>query len=108
MTRFLREFEQLLLLSLIQLGDDAYTASIGRLLKQRTGRTVSPGAIYTALGRLERRGFVTSRFGDPTPERGGKRKKFYRLEGAGRTALRHTQAFLASVAADEAPEADTQ
>jgi len=105
MARFLREFEQVLLLSLIQLGDEAYTASIGRLLRTRTGRSISPGAIYTALERLERRGLVTSRFGEPTPERGGKRKKYYRIEPAGRAALEHTKQWLARVTApgSEAP-----
>jgi len=91
MRRFLGEFEQLLLLSLLQLGDDAYTVTIRRTIEDQAGRSVSPGAIYTALERLERRGFVTSRFGEPTPERGGKRKKFYRIEAAGRAALRDAQ-----------------
>lgn len=88
MRRFLGEFEQLLLLVLRQFGTrDAYTVTIRRAIADSTGRQVSPGAIYTALERLERRGLVSSRFGDPTPERGGKRKKFYRLEPAGATAL---------------------
>lgn len=94
MRRFLGEFEQLLLLSLLQLGDDAYTVTIRRTIEGQAGRPVSPGAIYTALERLERRGLVTSRFGEPTPERGGKRKKFYRIEAAGRAALRDAQDVL--------------
>jgi DNA-binding PadR family transcriptional regulator len=95
MRRFLGEFEQLLLLALVQLGDEAYTVTIRRTLEARTGRRISPGAIYTALERLDRRGFVSSRFGDPTPERGGKRKKFYRIAAPGLAALRDSQAVLA-------------
>jgi DNA-binding PadR family transcriptional regulator len=99
MRRFLGEFEQLLLLALVDLEDEAYTVSIRRVLESRTGRHVSPGAIYTALERLGARGLVSSRFGDPTPERGGKRKKFYRIEAAGQDALRASQEMLRRVAA---------
>jgi DNA-binding PadR family transcriptional regulator len=94
MRRFLGEFEQQLLLALTQLGDDAYTVTIRRTIERGTGRRVSPGAIYTALERLEKRGLVSSRFGEPTPERGGKRKKFYRIEAAGLAALRTARALL--------------
>lgn len=99
MRRFLGEFEHVLLLALRQLGDDeAYTVTIRRAIADGTGRQVSPGAIYTALDRLERRGFVASRFGEPTPERGGKRKKFYRLEPAGVRALEDAEAALRRLA----------
>jgi PadR family transcriptional regulator PadR len=98
MRRHLGELEQLLLLALAHLGDDAYGVSIATLIEARTGRVLAPGAIYTALDRLARRGFVTSRWGDPTPERGGKRKRFYRLRPAGATALRETQEALARMA----------
>lgn len=91
MSRFLGEFEHVLLAALAELGDAAYTVPIREFFERTTGRTVSPGAIYTALTRLERRGFVGSRFGDPTPHRGGKRKKFYRLEPPGVAALREAQ-----------------
>jgi PadR family transcriptional regulator PadR len=94
MARFLGPFEHLLLLALVHLDQDAYTVSIRTFLEEATGRTVSPGAIYTALTRLERRGFVRSRFGAPTPERGGKRKKYYRLEPKGATAVRDAQQQL--------------
>ena len=103
MPRFLGPFEHLLLLALARLGDDAYTASIRAFLEDATERTVSPGAIYTALNRLERRGFVSSRFGDPTPERGGKRKKFYRLETPGASAVRDAQQQLARLGRTVAP-----
>jgi PadR family transcriptional regulator PadR len=98
MRRHLGELEQLLLLALAHLGDGAYGVSIATLIEARTGRVLSPGAIYTALDRLETRGFVTSRWGDPTPERGGKRKRYYRLRPAGATALRETQTALARMA----------
>jgi DNA-binding PadR family transcriptional regulator len=98
MARALGEFEQLLLLALLRLGDQAYGASIGRTIHERTGRTASPGAIYTALDRLERRGFVGSKLGDPTPERGGKRKRFYHLRPSGAAALRDVQQTMAQMA----------
>ena len=98
MRRHLGELEQVLLLALVHLGEDAYGASIARLVADRTGRVLSPGAIYTALDRLERRGFVSSRWGDPTPERGGKRKRHYRLRAAGAAAIRDAQRALAQMA----------
>jgi DNA-binding PadR family transcriptional regulator len=103
MPRFLGPFEHLLLLALARLGDDAYTASIRTFLEETTGRDVSPGAIYTALSRLERRGLVSSRFGDPTPERGGKRKKFFRLEPHGAAAVRDAQQQLSRLGRSLAP-----
>ncbi len=83
----LGELEQVLLFALIRLGNDAYGASIRREIEQQTGRSLSPGAIYTAMDRLELRGYVTSRLGDATPVRGGRRKKLYRLAPAGARAL---------------------
>jgi PadR family transcriptional regulator len=95
MRAFLGQFEHALLYALVHLEDEAYTVTIGRAIEARTGRHVSAGAIYTALARLERRGLVSSRFGDPTPERGGKRKRFYRLSAAGLRALRQSEQALA-------------
>jgi PadR family transcriptional regulator, regulatory protein PadR len=92
---FLGEFEQLLLLAVMRLHDEAYGRRIALEIEARTGRTVSPGAVYTALDRLERRGLVSSRLGDPTPERGGKRKRFYKLEKTGAAMLRNSQTALA-------------
>lgn len=88
---YLREFEQLLLFTLLRLDEPAYGVTIRRDIEQRTGRRVSPGAIYTGLRRLERRELVTSWLGEPTPVRGGKRKRYYRLEAAGRESLRLAQ-----------------
>jgi DNA-binding PadR family transcriptional regulator len=103
----LGEFEQLLLLALVRLKDDAYGVRIRELIEARTGRTVSPGAIYTALDRLERRDLVSSRLGDPTPQRGGKRKRYYRLEPAGAQLLRESQDALARMARGLKLEAET-
>lgn len=104
MSRFLGEFEHLLLLSLVHLGDEAYTARIRKTLEAWTDRTVSPGAVYTALERLERRGVVVSTFGAPTPARGGKRKKFYTLEPAGAAALKASQQTIARLSRTLAPK----
>jgi PadR family transcriptional regulator PadR len=98
MRRHLGELEQVLLLALAHLGEEAYGVSIASLIEARTGRVLSPGAIYTALDRLEQRGFVSSRWGEKTPERGGKRKRYYRLRPAGALALRQTQHALAQMA----------
>jgi PadR family transcriptional regulator PadR len=87
MGRALGEFEQLILFALLELEEDAYGAAIGREIERRTGRQVSAGAVYTALDRLASRGLVTSEVGEPTPERGGRRKKFYRLEPSGAAEL---------------------
>jgi DNA-binding PadR family transcriptional regulator len=81
------DFEQRILFALIRLGTDAYGVTIRGDIEARTGRAVSAGALYTALGRLETRGLVSSRLGEPTPERGGKRKRLYTVEPAGERAL---------------------
>jgi DNA-binding PadR family transcriptional regulator len=80
-------FEQLILFALVRLGADAYGVTIRTEIEARTGREIAPGALYTALDRLETRGFVSSRLGDPTPQRGGKRKRLYTLLPAGTRAL---------------------
>jgi len=107
MRSFLGEFEQLLLLALLGSGGETYGVEIRRSIEERTGRTVSPGAIYTALDRLERRGLVLSRLGEPTAERGGKRKRYYRLQAAGEKLLRESQRALARMAGHAVPETET-
>ena len=81
------DFEQRILFALVRLGANAYGATIRNEIEARTGRAVSAGALYTALNRLETRGLVASRLGDPTPERGGKRKRLYTIRPAGERAL---------------------
>ena len=100
----LGEFELLLLLALLQTKEEMYGVQIRAVIEDRTGRTVSPGAIYTALDRLERRSLVSSRLGDPTKQRGGKRKRYYRIESAGATRLRQSQRALAQMARGVSPE----
>jgi DNA-binding PadR family transcriptional regulator len=90
----LGEFEQLVLLSLTRLGQDAYGVPIADDIGARTGREVSLGAVYKTLERMEDKGLVTSRIGEPTPERGGRRKKHYRIAAAGQRALRQSMAAL--------------
>jgi DNA-binding PadR family transcriptional regulator len=80
-------FEQQILFALMHLGVDAYGLTIREQIEARTGRAISAGALYTALDRLEKRGMVSSRLGDPTPQRGGKRKRLYTVEPAGERAL---------------------
>jgi PadR family transcriptional regulator, regulatory protein PadR len=81
------EFEQLTLLALLRLEPDAYGASIRREIETRADRTVQLGAVYTTLDRLERKGLVQHWMGEPTAERGGRRKKLYRLTPSGAEAL---------------------
>lgn len=82
----LGDFEQRILFALLRLGTDAYGVTIRADIEERTGRAVSPGALYTALDRLEKRGLVASHLGEPTPERGGKRKRLYTIQPAGERA----------------------
>lgn len=107
MRAYLGEFEQLLLFALLQLEDDAYGSRIRESIERRTGRTVSPGAVYTALDRLESRGLVSSVLGPPTAQRGGKRKRFYRIEPEGAELLRRSQEALARMARGLTPKLRT-
>ena len=101
---WLGEFEQVVLFAVAQL-DDAYGATIRDEIARRTGRQVSAGAIYTTLERLEARGHLTSWWGDPTPERGGKRKRHFKLKASGREALeRSWQAMRAMARGFDAKE----
>src|SRR5688572_18679454 len=90
----LGELEQLLLLAILRLRDDAYGVTIRAELADRAGRTVAPGALYTALDRLESKGLIVSRMSDPTPQRGGRAKRHVMVTAAGREALtRAVQAY---------------
>lgn len=83
----LGELEQLILLAVLRLGDDAYGVTIRGELRDRAGRAVTPGALYTTLERLEAKGLVVSRMGDPTPTRGGRAKRYVQVTAAGLHAL---------------------
>jgi len=100
-------FEQLLLLALVRLGDDTYGVPIRDEIEARTGRTVSPGAIYTALDRLERRGLVRSRLSEPTAVRGGKRKRCYRLTARGSDAIAQAHGDILEMARGLKPRLGT-
>jgi PadR family transcriptional regulator PadR len=90
----LGEFEQAVLVAVAHLEDDAYGVTIRREIETRTGRTIAVGALYTAIDRLEAKGFVTSSMSDPTPVRGGRSKRHVQLSPAGRNALRQSREFL--------------
>lgn len=91
---YLGEFELLVLLAILRLDQDAYGVTIRDALERETSREIALGAIYKTLGRLEDKGYVSSRLGDPTPERGGRRKKMYRLEAIGSRALKQSVSDL--------------
>ncbi len=84
----LGDFEQLVLLALLRLGPEAYGATVRREIETHAGRELSISAVYTTLQRLEQKGFVRSRMGEPTPERGGRRRKHFELLPAGARALK--------------------
>ena len=88
------EFEQAVLLAILHLGDNAYGMEIRTLIEERTGRDVAIGAMYTTLERLSRKGYVSSRVGEPTAERGGRAKKFYAVEEPGREPLARAEEFM--------------
>ena len=81
------ELEQLVLLALLRLGPEAYGVAIAEEIETRAGRRASLGSVYKTLIRLETKRLVTTRLGEPTPERGGRRKRFYQLTPAGQMAL---------------------
>ena len=85
---YLGEFEQLVLLAVLQLGDNAYAVPLRRAIEEAAARSVSRGALYTTLERLETKGFLSSRMGEPTADRGGRRRRYYSVMPAGVRALR--------------------
>ena len=94
---YLGEFELMVLLALIRLGDEAYGVPISREIEERSGREVALGSVYAALERLEEKGLTTSRLGDPTAERGGRAKRYFRVTAQGLRAVRETQKALISL-----------
>ena len=93
----LGELEQAVMMAIIRHGANAYGVPIRRELGERLGREISFGAVYTTLERLEAKGFISSRTGDPTPERGGRAKRFYRVEAPGHRALNEARSRVASI-----------
>ena len=95
----LGDFEQLVLMGVLRLGDTAYGAAIRQEIHLRSGRDVSISAVYTTLDRLEVKGLVSSWIGAPTAERGGRRRKFYALRPAGTAALQQAYRAISAMAA---------
>ncbi len=91
---YLGEFEQIVLLALLRLRERAYGMRIRQEIEERTGRPVSIGAIYATLDRMQSKGYVSSWLADPTAERGGRAKRFFKMEAAGITALKQSQDAL--------------
>ena len=95
--RYLGEFELMLLLAVIQLGEEAYGVPISCELERHGKRNVALGSVYAALERLEIKGLVDSTLGDPTPERGGKAKRFFRITQQGLRQVQDTRRILTSL-----------
>lgn len=87
MADHLGEFEQIVLLAVLRLGDDAYGVPIRREIEKQAGRKTTVGALYSTLDRLEAKGYVGSWFADPTAERGGRSRRYFRVEPTGVEAL---------------------
>jgi PadR family transcriptional regulator, regulatory protein PadR len=101
MTRsYLGELELMVLLAIARLGDDAYGVPISKELLTFAQREVSLGSIYAALERLESKGFVSYSLGEPTPERGGRAKRYFRVTDSGGRALKMTRAALTRLWSD--------
>jgi PadR family transcriptional regulator, regulatory protein PadR len=86
----LGEFEQLVLWSVVRLGNQGYGTTIQREIESRAKRTCALGALYTTLDRMEQKGLISSRVGEPTAERGGRAKRYFQIEGAGAHALKES------------------
>lgn len=91
---YLGEFEYAVLLAVLHVRDEAYAVPVRELIEERTGRPVARGALYTALERLEAKGCLRSRMGEPTPERGGRARRYFTVTPAGLRALKATHAAL--------------
>jgi PadR family transcriptional regulator PadR len=90
----LGDFEQLVLLAIIRIGDEVYGVPIVQEIERRTFRHVAPAAVYVTLRRLEAKGLVISWLGDPTPERGGKARRYVKITRAGIESLRATRKVI--------------
>lgn len=93
MIGYIGEFEELVLLTIAALDENAYGVSIKEDIEQRTDRSISIGALHSTITRLEEKGFVKSWLGDPTQERGGRRKRYFQLTNQGKSALQKVKAL---------------
>ncbi len=88
---YLGEFQEIVMLSILALGAEAYGMQIQKEIAEKSGRSISRGALHSALTRLEDKGFLSSRFGEATKVRGGKSKKYYEVTEQGRSALEEAE-----------------
>lgn len=95
----LGDLEQLVLLAILQLGDDAYGVTIARVLREKAGRDLAMPTVYTTLERLESKGYLASSLGESSAERGGRRKRYFRVNAAGERALRESLTALHALTA---------
>jgi DNA-binding PadR family transcriptional regulator len=91
---YLGELEQIVLLAVLRLGDEAYAVPILEEIARQTGRTIARGALYTALDRLETKGCLRSRLGEPVAERGGRARRYFTVTPAAIRALTHARRAL--------------
>jgi PadR family transcriptional regulator PadR len=91
---YLGNFELMVMLALVRLGENAYGVPISIVIEERSGREVALGSVYATLERLEKKGLVYSDLGEPTPERGGRAKRYFRVTSKGLREVRHTQRTL--------------
>ncbi len=91
---FLGGFELLVLLALIRIGDEAYGVPISEAIEESSGKEVAMGSVYITLERLEQKGFVSSRLGEPTAERGGRAKTYFRITAKGLREVRQARRTL--------------
>ena len=94
---YLGELELMVMLTLIRLGENAYGVPISREIEASSGREVALGSVYATLERLEQKGFVSSRLGEPTAERGGRAKRFFRVTARGLHEVQKTRQTLTSL-----------
>jgi DNA-binding PadR family transcriptional regulator len=97
---FLTDFELMILLATLRTEEEAYGVRIAEEIERIGRRSVVMGAVYAALDRLERNGLVSSSMGDPTPERGGRAKRFFRVTPRGLRAVKQTQDALVALWTD--------
>jgi len=93
MIGYIGEFEELVLLTIAALDEAAYGVAIKEDIEQRTDRSISIGALHSTITRLEEKGFIKSWLGEPTQERGGRRKRYFQLTNQGKAGLRHVKAL---------------
>jgi PadR family transcriptional regulator, regulatory protein PadR len=95
----LGSLEHIVMLAVMRLGSDAYGMTVRREIENATGRDMSIGAVYATLVRLESKGFIKSHTGEPTAERGGRAKRYFRTTAEGEGALRNTRAIIEKMSA---------